>query len=142
MRGITELYRGLAERPQWASLLDALQLATRSETNALLRFNLEFVIEEWFDNLCSHARQHARRPLNVRVCLRRLNGQTAGWRLMLIDDGQPFDPTRRPPPDLNAPLVERTTGGLGIYLSLQMADKARYRRHRSLNCLSLCLHPG
>jgi len=37
-----------------------------------------------------------------------------------------FDPTAAGPVDINAPLEERTPGGLGLYLVLKMVDSIHY----------------
>lgn len=40
-----------------------------------------------------------------------------------------FDPTRLKQVDVDAPLAERTPGGLGLYLVLKMADSINYEYH-------------
>jgi serine/threonine-protein kinase RsbW len=52
----------------------------------------------------------------------------------LEDTGHPFDPRLVPPPDdLNRPLEERRTGGLGIFLALWGVDQFIYERDGELN---------
>lgn len=41
-------------------------------------------------------------------------------------DVERFDPTGAGPIDVNAPLEERTPGGLGLYLVLKMVDSIHY----------------
>jgi anti-sigma regulatory factor (Ser/Thr protein kinase) len=53
------------------------------------------------------------------------------------DQGQPFDPLAQPPPDLDAPLEERTIGGLGLTLVRALVEEARYLREGSANVLRL-----
>lgn len=55
----------------------------------------------------------------------------------LIDDGIPFDPTSRPEVDINAPLEERSVGGLGIHLVRQIMDSMEYKRLHERNVLIL-----
>ena len=53
------------------------------------------------------------------------------------DDGMPFNPLEIPEPDLNVPLEERKTGGLGIYFVRKMVDELRYERRQGKNVLFL-----
>lgn len=47
----------------------------------------------------------------------------------LLDQGEPFDPTTIPAPDLEADLMTRPIGGLGVYLMRQFMDEVRYTRN-------------
>lgn len=53
------------------------------------------------------------------------------------DEGPPFDPLAQPPPDLDAPLEQRTAGGLGLTLMRALVDEARYVRDGPANVLRL-----
>jgi anti-sigma regulatory factor (Ser/Thr protein kinase) len=63
-------------------------------------------------------------------------------RFVLRDDGHEFDPTRRPPPDLNLPAEERPIGGLGIYMIHKIMDRVEYHRINSYNHLILTKNTG
>jgi anti-sigma regulatory factor (Ser/Thr protein kinase) len=58
-------------------------------------------------------------------------------RATLTDTGRPFDPREVPPPNLNAPLEERTLGGLGIHLVRSLMDSVDYRRANDKNVLTV-----
>lgn len=53
------------------------------------------------------------------------------------DDGDPFDPFAYPEPDTNAPLAERSIGGLGIYLVRKLMDTTEYERIGNENKITL-----
>lgn len=53
------------------------------------------------------------------------------------DSGRPFDPVAVPPPNLEAPLSERTLGGLGIHLIRSLMDAVEYRRENEKNVLTM-----
>jgi len=53
------------------------------------------------------------------------------------DDGDPFDPFSYPDPDTNAPLAERSIGGLGIYLVRRLMDTSLYERIGNENKITL-----
>ena len=99
----------------------------------------EFVLEEWFVNLCTHAQIKAHRVVQARVHVR---VGVAGWELLLVDDGLPFNPLTLKAPDTRAPLAERSKGGLGIHLTLQMTRNARYKRWHGFNALWLSWQPN
>ena len=46
--------------------------------------------------------------------------------IILIDYGEPFDPSAIPLPDLKADLSDRKIGGLGIFLMRKLMDEVHY----------------
>jgi anti-sigma regulatory factor (Ser/Thr protein kinase) len=60
----------------------------------------------------------------------------------IADDGRPFDPFDRPPPDLDSPLEERPVGGLGIHFVRSLMDEASYRREGDTNRVRLVKQVG
>ncbi len=53
-----------------------------------------------------------------------------GIQVCLTDYGvHRFDPRDAPAVDINAPLEERTEGGLGLFLVLKMVDSIHYDYH-------------
>lgn len=57
--------------------------------------------------------------------------------IALTDNGVPFDPLERQPPDLDSNLEDRMVGGLGVYLIRQMMDNVSYQRQDG--CNKLCM---
>lgn len=58
-------------------------------------------------------------------------------RLVLEDDGKPFNPLDAPPPDLDAQVEDRRVGGLGIHFVRQVMDSVTYRRDAGRNMLTM-----
>ncbi len=59
-------------------------------------------------------------------------------KLILIDDGQAFDPTQKEDPiHLQHAVEERPIGGLGIYLVKKLMDIVKYKRINDKNILTL-----
>ena len=63
----------------------------------------------------------------------------ASLTAVIEDDGRPFDPLQVPRPDIDAPIDERRSGGLGVYLVRAFAQTVAYRRVGTRNVLTLTL---
>ena len=57
--------------------------------------------------------------------------------LSFIDSGVPFDPLKKPDPDVSLPAEEREIGGLGIYMTKKVMDNAQYEYRDGQNILTL-----
>ncbi|MGD9782827.1 MAG: ATP-binding protein [Kiritimatiellia bacterium] len=57
--------------------------------------------------------------------------------LVFEDDGHPFDPTSRPPPNIEALVESQKIGGLGIELVRRMCEIMAYERKNNVNRLVL-----
>lgn len=58
-------------------------------------------------------------------------------RLLLKDDGHPFDPLQMSSPDINEPLDQRKVGGLGLHLVRTTVSRMAYRRENGANLLEM-----
>ncbi len=65
-----------------------------------------------------------------------------GERLIIIirDDGIPFNPFEKNPPDTMLSVEERMIGGLGIHLVKKLMDEYEYKRHTNKNIITLIKH--
>ena len=59
--------------------------------------------------------------------------------LRFRDQGAPFDPLSAQTPDLEADILERPIGGLGLYLIRQIAESMHYERIDDCNLLRVSL---
>lgn len=55
------------------------------------------------------------------------------------DQGEPFDPLSAAAPDLDADILDRPLGGLGLYLIRQIAESTHYQRVDDCNVLRVSL---
>lgn len=55
------------------------------------------------------------------------------------DQGAPFDPLSSAEPDLDADIMDRPLGGLGLYLIRQIAEETHYSRIDDTNLLRVSL---
>ncbi|HEY7141564.1 MAG TPA: SpoIIE family protein phosphatase [Methylomirabilota bacterium] len=57
--------------------------------------------------------------------------------IRIEDAGPPFNPLEAPAPDLEAPLVDRRVGGLGLVLVKNLVDRWEYAREGAANVVTL-----
>lgn len=60
-------------------------------------------------------------------------------RLCISDSGIPFNPLEKDDPDLEADLMDRPVGGLGIYLIRQYTRHVDYERRDNKNYLTMVI---
>lgn len=62
-----------------------------------------------------------------------------GRKLVIVfsDDGIPFNPYQKTPPDLTVPLEKREVGGIGIHLVKKLMDEFSYKRNVNLNVVTM-----
>jgi anti-sigma regulatory factor (Ser/Thr protein kinase) len=93
----------------------------RMEIDARLLPTVDLAMEELFTNMVKYG-IGSTEP--VRIELAAIAG---GVELRMIDDDvEPFDITRAPDVDIDAPIEEREPGGLGLHLIRRMADSVAY----------------
>ncbi len=86
-----------------------------------LRMKVDLSLEELFVNMVSYNTE------TDRDILIEMQPVERGIEVSLTDfDVERFDPTVAGEIDIDAPLSERTPGGLGLYLVLKMADSIHY----------------
>jgi serine/threonine-protein kinase RsbW len=62
-------------------------------------------------------------------------------KIILIDYGEPYDPSEIPMPDIKADLSERKIGGLGIFLMRKLMDEVQYEpKSNKSNILTMIKH--
>lgn len=89
-----------------------------------LRMKVDLSLEELFVNLVTY---NTETDQDILLEMRPI---PRGLEVSLTDfNVERFDPTRAPEVDVNAPLSERTPGGLGLFLVLKMADAIHYEYH-------------
>lgn len=119
-----------ATRESWAALFSALtDFALHRSWSAKVRHSVELSIEEWFENLVSHAD-------GPHLWLR-IEDLSDAVHMELRDDGPAFDPLAKPAPSLDRSLEDTPIGGLGLHLMRSFAKRITYDRQGPENCLRL-----
>ena len=99
----------------------ANQAFADEEIDPSLRYIVDLAVEELFVNMVSYNTE------TTRDILIELHAIDNGVEVSLTDfDVARFDPTKVPDVDVDAPLEERSVGGLGLYLVLKMVDSIHY----------------
>ena len=100
--------------------------------------NVRLIVEELASNAIEHgdlARVEAEEhELCVDIAIRE-HLLTLEFR----ESGAPFNPLEQPPPDLDADILDRPTGGLGLHLVRQVSEQASYQRVGNYNVVRLTL---
>jgi sigma-B regulation protein RsbU (phosphoserine phosphatase) len=105
-----------------------------------LLHDVHLVIEEIATNVLSHGNS-GHLPPTLEVI-----ASVDGHQLVLefTDDGLAFNPLAQAPPDLEADILDRPIGGLGVFMVQELAERIEYARTRGLNVLKVILpipHP-
>jgi anti-sigma regulatory factor (Ser/Thr protein kinase) len=86
-----------------------------------VRFPVHFVMEELFTNMVKY------QPENANDILLAVDAAKGGVTVSLTDyDVDAFDVTLARRVDIEAPIEDRTPGGLGLHLIHKMVDSLRY----------------
>lgn len=86
-----------------------------------LRYIVDLAVEELFVNMVTYNTE------STQDILLEMHAIDHGIEVSLTDfDVERFDPTKVPDVDVDAPLEERSVGGLGLYLVLKMVDSIHY----------------
>jgi serine/threonine-protein kinase RsbW len=98
------------------------EIMAASDIATGVRFPVHLAMEELFVNMVKY-NPEITTDIGVRVTVP--DGGTV--TVSLIDDGGvEFDVTKQRPVDIDAPLEERTPGGLGIHLIQNLVDSLQY----------------
>jgi len=103
---------------------DTAEFFAENKIDGSLRMKVDLSLEELFVNMVNY---NTETEHDIEVEMRPVDG---GVEISLTDhDVERFDPTLASSVDVDAPLDERTPGGLGLYLVLKMADSIHYEYH-------------
>ncbi|MBI4651633.1 ATP-binding protein [Candidatus Desantisbacteria bacterium] len=88
--------------------------------------------EEVLINIINYA--YPDKPGDIEISYEIENGQII---IEISDSGLPFDPLKKPDPDITLSLEERDIGGLGIFLTKKIMNEVIYRRENNKNILTM-----
>jgi serine/threonine-protein kinase RsbW len=121
------------EVPRLVALLESF--GARAGLSDDLTFRLTIALDEVITNIIEHAYDDAA----AHDIALSVTWDGTSLTAVIEDDGRPFDPGQAPRPDVDAPIDQRASGGLGVYLVRTFAQHVEYRRAGSRNVLRLTL---
>ena len=93
---------------------------------------IDVAVDEILSNIARYAYEGEAGEMSVRV---KPTDSPRGVELTFTDSGVPFDPLRKPDPDVTLPAEQRGIGGLGIFLVRKTMDEVLYRYEEGRNIL-------
>ena len=127
-----------SQRVHLRELLEAIDNGLAENAVAAgTRADLRLIVEEVTCNAIDHGTDdNAGGPHRLLVEIER-----SGARLLVEfrDTGRPFDPLSVPPPDLDADVLDRGIGGLGVHLVRTLSESVSYTREEPYNILRVVL---
>ena len=108
--------------------LEAVDCGMKAQTQ------ISVAVDELMANVVSYAYTHGAGEVTVRFELDEATRQAA---VTFIDTGMPFNPLKRPDPDVTLSAKERPIGGLGIFLVKKTMDDVRYEFSHGRNILTI-----
>ena len=107
--------------------------ATRENLHVQEQYSVYLCLEELITNIISYAwPAGGEHTFEVQVTV-----DAEAIKVQITDDGQPFNPTEYPEPDLTLPSAQRQIGGLGIHLVRQNTNELFYLRAEDKNTVIL-----
>ncbi len=97
---------------------------------------LQVILDELMGNAIHHGLVGMDREAVLKLDLSRQGQQL---RILLQDNGPPFNLLEVPPPALESDLEARPIGGLGLHLVRQLVTSTRYQRREGMNTIELLL---
>jgi serine/threonine-protein kinase RsbW len=103
---------------------DTEQFFAQGNIDDSLRMKVDLSLEELFVNMVTY---NTETTCDILIEMKAIDN---GIEVSLTDcNVDRFDPTGSGQVDVDAPLADRTPGGLGLYLVLKMADSINYEYH-------------
>ena len=117
-----------------SEIIDFLMASPDMPTDEAMRFKLQLSIEEAVENVVHYAYEGGIGWLEVGTSL---DHDSLVLTIELRDAGVPFNPLAKEEPDVTLPIEQRTIGGLGIFLVINMTDKVEYEHTNGENILTV-----
>ena len=91
-------------------------------------------IEEVFVNVARYAYENGEGDVTLGIGF---DKESRTFTFRMSDSGVPFDPLKKPDPDITLPAEEREIGGLGIFITKKTMDTVEYTYENGENTLTM-----
>ena len=120
------------------SLTDLLafveQILEKYECSMKIQTAICVAIEEVFVNVAHYAYGESQGDVKFTISF---DKETRNVTFRMVDKGIPFDPLKKPEPDITLSAEEREIGGLGIFITKKTMDLVTYAYENGENILTM-----
>jgi serine/threonine-protein kinase RsbW len=108
-------------------------MAQKAGLDEQAMYDVELAVDEAASNIIEHAYGGEGRGDIQCAC----DIQDNCLVITFEDTGKPFNPQQVPEPEIHTPLMERSSGGAGLYLMKKIMDEVRFEFKQGGNILTL-----
>lgn len=101
------------------------------------RMEFEIAIEELLVNIVHYAYKDGQGDMTAEYEITEKDQRNASIRILITDEGIPYNPLSREEPDITLSAKERSIGGLGIFMAKKFLDSLEYTYKDKKNCLTI-----
>ena len=99
-----------------------------------IQMQIDVAVEELFVNIAHYAYNPGKGSAEISV---EIQEEPLSVIITFMDGGMPYDPLKKPDPDVTLPAEERQIGGLGIYMVKKSMDDVSYEYKDGKNILTI-----
>ncbi|MCR5419698.1 MAG: ATP-binding protein [Lachnospiraceae bacterium] len=121
----------VSKLPVVTEFVDAL--LEEKECPLKVQMQIDVAIDELFSNICYYAYDSSG---DATVCVN-IDGEPMTAEITFKDKGRPYDPLKKPDPDITLSAEERDIGGLGIFMVKKSMDEVLYEYKDGMNILTI-----
>jgi anti-sigma regulatory factor (Ser/Thr protein kinase) len=110
------------------------QTLEKNDCSMKLQTAICVAIEEVFVNVAHYAYGDGVGEVELKIAF---DKETRLASFQMIDSGIPFDPLKKPDPDVTLSAVDREIGGLGIFITKKTMDEISYSYENGKNVLTM-----
>jgi serine/threonine-protein kinase RsbW len=116
-----------------------VEFAERADFSPTDIYSIQTAVDEACSNIIDHA-YGGEGIGEIEVNIKQIQN---GIQIVLRDEGEPFDPSDVPDPDITSPLEIRKERGLGVFFMRKLMDKVIFEfSNRKGNTLTLIKYRG
>ena len=102
------------------------EMLEEADCDMKTQLTLDMALEEMFVNVAHYAYLESELPEEEQTMDVEFEVENGKITITITDSGKPFDPLKKPDPDITLSAEERQIGGLGIYMVKQSMDNVAY----------------
>lgn len=102
------------------------EMLEEADCDMKTQLTLDMALEEMFVNVAHYAYLESELPEEEQTMDVEFEVENGKITITITDGGKPFDPLKKPDPDITLSAEERQIGGLGIYMVKQSMDNVSY----------------